>query len=332
MEILFIVVVSFLCLLILAILAAFAFSRRLRKRISERIIRQRIDADETLQAAKADLKNVLTERTQALHDCEMARQTFETINERRTAALASMKQDINHYAELAKQKVDSEIKEWTRSAQEAANFNSRLNQRTLLKAQDEIVSQTSILSGELEQLVLEIEDYKKQRQVINEEIQRSRAIKENQAFYQIQLDDAAKHDIQYLINILDHFNNKEAIYKIIWTEYLQQPFKQMLNRVLGNTDPKNVIYMIKNLQTEEIYIGKTKAEVSKRWTEHIKTSLNIGQISRTNIHKALYNNWSNFAFTILEKVPVDANLNEREKFYIKFYGSDTYGYNIKSGG
>lgn len=106
----------------------------------------------------------------------------------------------------------------------------------------------------------------------------------------------------------------------------------MLNRVLENRDPRNVIYMIQNLDTKEIYIGKTKAEVSKRWTEHVKTSLNIGSISRTKIHPALFNNWDRFAFSILEEISDNANLNEREKYYINFYQSDIYGYNIKSGG
>lgn len=106
----------------------------------------------------------------------------------------------------------------------------------------------------------------------------------------------------------------------------------MLNRVLANKDPKNVIYMIQNTTTKETYIGKTKSEVSKRWTEHIKTSLNIGSISNTKIHPALFNNWDNFIFSILEEVPDEASLSEREKYYINFYQSDIYGYNIKSGG
>ena len=90
--------------------------------------------------------------------------------------------------------------------------------------------------------------------------------------------------------------------------------------------------MIQNIKTKEIYIGKTKAEVSKRWTEHIKTSLNIGTISRTLIHKALFNDWDNYSFAILEEVSADANLNDREKYYIDFYQTNVYGYNIKSGG
>lgn len=325
MEIIYILLLSLFLIGIIAICVAAATNKRWRKNAQEAVVQQELAASTKLKEAAAQLAKI----NQSL---ATAQEALKVTKEREEHLRAEANKDINYYKSLKLKDVDSQIQDWTRSAQEAASFNTKLFQQDQERRQTELVSQTSILSGELEQLVLEIEDYKKQRQVINEEIQRSRAIKENQAFYQIQLDDTAKHDIQYLINIIEHFNNKEAIYKIIWTEYLQQPFKQMLNRVLGNTDPKNVIYMIKNLQTEEIYIGKTKAEVSKRWTEHIKTSLNIGQISRTNIHKALYNNWSNFAFTILEKVSVDANLNEREKFYIKFYGSDTYGYNIKSGG
>lgn len=106
----------------------------------------------------------------------------------------------------------------------------------------------------------------------------------------------------------------------------------MLKNVLGATDPKNVIYAITNLKTNEIYVGKTKGEVSKRWTEHIKSSLNIGTIKTAKIHEALYNNWDSFSFTIIEKVASESSLSEREKFYIDFYQSNIYGYNLKSGG
>ena len=106
----------------------------------------------------------------------------------------------------------------------------------------------------------------------------------------------------------------------------------MLKNVLGNKDPKNVIYIITNIKTNEIYIGKTKSEVSKRWTEHIKTSLNIGSAAPSLIHKKLLGHWDEFTFNVLERVPDDGNLGEREKYYINFYQSDKFGYNIKNGG
>ena len=105
----------------------------------------------------------------------------------------------------------------------------------------------------------------------------------------------------------------------------------MLHNILGNRDPRNVIYCIENIKTGKKYIGKTSAEVSKRWTEHIKTSLNIGTVKTTNIHKALYNHWDEFIFYILAETEKD-KLSEMEKYYINFYESDKYGYNIKAGG
>ena len=224
-----------------------------------------------------------------------------------------------------KKELELEISEWLESAQEAAEFNAEMERKPL---EDEAAA----MKKSLEELKGEVEDYKARRNVINEEILRARAIEEQQDFYRIQIPEASKEDITFLLTIVDKFNNKEIIYKLIWSEYIQKPFKSMVNRVLSNKDPKNVIYMIKNMDTNEIYIGKTKAEVSKRWTEHIKTSLNIGTISRTNIHKALFNNWDKFSFTVLEEVPTEGNLNERERYYIKFYESDVFGYNIKSGG
>lgn len=118
---------------------------------------------------------------------------------------------------------------------------------------------------------------------------------------------------------------------MVWSTYLQQAYKDTFHNILGNRNPKNVIYCIENINTGKKYIGKTSAEVSKRWTEHIKTSLNIGTIKTTNIHKALYNHWDEFIFYILAETEKE-KLSEMEKYYIGFYESDKYGYNIKAGG
>ncbi|MDV3427666.1 MAG: GIY-YIG nuclease family protein [Bacillota bacterium] len=105
----------------------------------------------------------------------------------------------------------------------------------------------------------------------------------------------------------------------------------MINNNFGSKVPKNVIYCIERISDNKKYIGKTSAEVSRRWTDHIKNSLSIGTIKRQPVHDALYNDWDNFTFSIIEEVK-DDKLNEREKFYINFFETDKYGFNIKSGG
>lgn len=193
-------------------------------------------------------------------------------------------------------------------------------------------TQASEAKQQIEELQSEIKIYTAKQTAINEAILRQRALEEQQDFYRICLTPEAKSDINYLISIIPNLKNPTTLYKLIWSEYIQKQFNQMLKNVLGATDPKNVIYSITNLKTNEIYIGKTKAEVSKRWSEHIKSSLNIGTIKSTKIHEALYNHWDEFVFAIVEKVPIEENLSMREKFYIDFYQSNIYGYNLKSGG
>ena len=106
----------------------------------------------------------------------------------------------------------------------------------------------------------------------------------------------------------------------------------MLKNVTGGKEIKCVIYKITNINTQEIYIGKTKADVTKRWTEHIKTSLNIGTVARSKIHDALFRHWDEFTFEILEVVSDEAKLSQREKYYISFYQTNIYGYNMNGGG
>lgn len=177
-----------------------------------------------------------------------------------------------------------------------------------------------------------LSDFKRKQEAIGQEILRRRAIEEQQDFYRICLSESSKEDIKYLLSIIDNIKNKQVLYKLVWSEYLQKPFKDLLKRILSAEDPRCVIYKITNIKTGEIYIGKTKAEVSKRWTEHIKTSLNIGTVARSKIHEVLFLHWDDFTFEILEKVKDENKLSSREKYYINFYQSNIYGYNMNSGG
>lgn len=185
---------------------------------------------------------------------------------------------------------------------------------------------------ELSTILNELNDYRARRDALNAEIQREKAAREDTAFHRIQVgsDDAA--DIAVLLGLVDRLKNKDILYKLIWTSYLQKPFNQMVKNVLGHREPRNVIYEIKNEETGEIYIGKTKAEVSKRWVEHMKTSLFIGAGKPSKIHEALFNHWGDFSFAVLEEVAPTLDLSAREKYWIDFFQSNVYGYNIKAGG
>ena len=184
---------------------------------------------------------------------------------------------------------------------------------------------------ELEKVKNELEEERSKRAAINEELRKAEEKEKYNEIHSVQLTNNEKEDIHFLLSLEDKMHNKQVLYKLVWSTYLHQAYKNTFHNILGSRDPKNVIYCIENINTGKKYIGKTSAEVSKRWTEHIKTSLNIGTIKTTNIHKALYNHWDEFIFYIIAETEKD-KLSEMEKYYIKFYESDKYGYNIKAGG
>lgn len=239
----------------------------------------------------------------------------------RAMALTNAKRYEETLMNIAKDKVEAEREKMQKAAQQSFE-----------KTMADMGVQAEAARAQIEVLTKEIAEYSAKQVAINEAIMRQRALEEQQDFCRICLTPEAKSDINYLISIVPNLKNPSTLYKLIWSEYIQKQFNQMLKNVLGATDPRNVIYSITNLKTNEIYIGKTKAEVSKRWSEHIKSSLNIGTIKSTKIHEALYNHWDEFVFAVVEKVPLEENLSMREKFYIDFYQSNIYGYNLKSGG
>ncbi len=193
------------------------------------------------------------------------------------------------------------------------------------------IEQREELDQNLEKVKEELEDYRKRREVINEAIRREEEAQNQIDYHRIILSEIDKEDIYFLLSIEDKIHNKELLHKLIWSEYLQKPFNQMLNNIFGSKIPKNVIYCIENFTTHKKYIGKTSAEVSKRWTEHIKSSLNIGGIKKQKIHDALFKHWDEYTFSILEETTKE-NLSEKEKYWINFFETDKYGFNSKSGG
>lgn len=97
------------------------------------------------------------------------------------------------------------------------------------------------------------------------------------------------------------------------------------------------IYKITNLQNGQIYIGKTIRPVQERWREHKRDYLTYKNSEKNSV--PLYNAFiahgiENFSFEVVEDNIPNEEINEKEKYYIKFYNSKTHlgGYNVIDGG
>ena len=91
------------------------------------------------------------------------------------------------------------------------------------------------------------------------------------------------------------------------------------------------IYKITNIENKKCYIGKS-LNVKKRLQDHVKGALGIRTISDQKIHREMAREgiW-NFRFELLCECEKE-ELSEKEKYYISYFDSQNYGYNIASGG
>ena len=81
------------------------------------------------------------------------------------------------------------------------------------------------------------------------------------------------------------------------------------------------IYKITNNINNKIYIGKTVGTVEKRWKEHIKDYK-----KRTCEKRPLYRAMNKygvecFSIEAIEEVDDQILLNDRERFWIEYFGS-----------
>lgn len=85
-----------------------------------------------------------------------------------------------------------------------------------------------------------------------------------------------------------------------------------------------IIYGIRNTLTNKIYIGQTIQPSYLRWSQHLR---NITKQETLLQKDMLLLGWQNFEFKIIEEVDDDTDLNEREYFWIEYFGGVINCYN-----
>ena len=186
------------------------------------------------------------------------------------------------------------------------------------------------LDRDISTLREELSDLKARREAYIEALKAEEKRQQDRAFYTINLTEENKEDIKILRSIEDKLHNSEALNRLIYDVFIKKPLGDLLLRIIGE-NTYGGIYKITNLDTQRAYIGRS-TDLQKRLTEHVKGAFNISTIADQEIHRVMGREGvDKFSFEVLEKVEKE-KLNEREKYWIDFYQTQSYGYNQNKGG
>ena len=213
--------------------------------------------------------------------------------------------------ELIRKNGELQVKKGIDTAERLAN--ELLNDRLKAKQEEAVLSfenykksleeKKVLYEKEISLVKLELEDFHRQREAINEAIKRERELSEKEDFYKIQLSLDDIEDIQLLKSMTSHLRHREIIPKLIWDSLISRPTNEMIKRVVG--DKVGGIYKITYVPTGDSYIGRT-VSFKDRWKNHIQTALGMEKAASSTLHTHMARNgvW-NYSFEILEEVPKD---------------------------
>jgi len=235
-----------------------------------------------------------------------------------------MTEDMNAAARGAFGEYSDSLDENYRMKEEEYNKSLQLLSNSYGQKQDELRYEYIKAKSDLDKIT-------KTRAAAIEAERKEQEIKDKQAFYcpQVSADDLK--DAKVLKDIEYKLNNPRILRMLIWSTYYQKPMNQVCANVLGGANAvKTGIYKITNQITGIYYIGQA-VDIANRWKNHAKYGLGIDTPSNNRMYKSMQEDGlENFSFEVLEECAA-ADLNEKERFYIKLYQADQFGYNSTAG-
>lgn len=148
-------------------------------------------------------------------------------------------------------------------------------------------------------------------------------------FYKLDIPLLNVQEVEKIRSIIPYLQNPRPLNKAIWESYYRNATTDLVNRVVG-PNVKIGIYRITNLLDNKIYIGQS-VNIGERFKTHIKCGLGI-DAPQNKLYTAMQKiGVENFSFEIVEECTPNL-LNEKEKYWIEYYESNIYGYNMSAGG
>lgn len=272
---------------------------------------------------------------------------FKSIEDRR-GQISQLEDEYREKKEQVAKDLIQQTNKWTQEAYESATYKSQQLiadierdtqaqiQELNLKCesekeqiQDNFLAFSAEISTKKAALQKEIEDFEAQQQTIIERFKKDEEARQQADFYHISIDAAAQRDVAQLKTLALNFSKPEILYKLLYEVYYKTKMEELFKRVLGNDRDKGGIYKITNIKNQKVYIGKTTKFID-RWRTHAKRGCGIERI-KGQLYDAMFEDGlENYTWEIVEVCDKDKQAS-MEKYWILFYKSDQWGYNMKVG-
>ena len=197
------------------------------------------------------------------------------------------------------------------------------------EAEEDYDTRVNNLKANIQREQAELDKLKATRAAAHEAMLREQEVKDNKDAYRLVPSASDLADSRRLEIVKRELNKPRILCMLIWQTYWQPLAKKQFPLILQDKT-KCGIYKITNLITDECYVGQS-VDVYKRWNDHCKCGLGIDTPPGNKLYKAIQEyGLDNFTFELLTECK-QAELNEKEKYFIELYQADTFGYNGNKG-
>ena len=284
-----------------------------------------------LKLEKEQLDDTLNQRDEAIQQADEAYrkkieqynidayERYQGLNQLISDRKKEIEEDYLTLIEAKRELYNRELEEWDRRIYEewSGMYDKHIvNCQNLEKQENQIQLAVQNKQADYENLIAPFKLIEQEQQ--------------EKLFWCIQIPEVEREDIHFLLTtVAPQVRNRDIIPKLVWSEYIQKPTQELMKRVGIDDNPG--IYKITNVKTNKCYVGKS-TKVRQRLIDHIKGAIGISTIADQRIHHAMLDeglwNWTFEKICDCEK----DELSEKEKYYISFFKSQEWGYNIASGG
>ena len=234
---------------------------------------------------------------------------------------------INNYKKQAEESFDNSLESLAKEYESNKEAYIKEYEQLEKEMTEELTLRAQNLIKNIEENEIKIAELRSKVTSAVEASKREEEKRNKLNYYKLCLSEQDIKEVESLKEVASSLRNPEALNKVIWKMYYENPYTSLLGRVLKN---KNItgIYKITNIVNNKCYVGQA-VNVGERWKQHIRKGLGAETPTKNKLYPAMDKyGVHNFTFELIEECKRE-DLNSREDYWQDYFKAKEYGYSIR---